>query len=177
MPRPFLDIIDLDESHSPAILSIFNEAILNTTALYDYAPRPPESMTAWFAAKRVGGYPVIGAESPDGTLLGFATYGPFRPFPAYKYTVEHSLYIEKSHRAQGLGRILLERLIARAQSQDYHTLIGVIDSENTASIHLHEILGFRRCAEMREAGYKFNRWLDVVFYQLILPTPRNPADG
>jgi L-amino acid N-acyltransferase len=166
-----------DERHSPAILAIFNEAIVNTTVVYDYVPRPPESMDAWFAAKRKGRYPVIGAESADGTLMGFASYGPFRHFPAYKYTVEHSVYVEKSHRGKGLGRILLRRIIDAAQAQDFHTMIGVIDAENAVSIRLHETFGFKRCASIRHAAFKFDRWLDLLMYQLILPTPEKPVDG
>jgi phosphinothricin acetyltransferase len=176
MKREAVNFVDCDERHAPAILAIFNDAIVNTTVVYDYVPRPPESMDAWFAAKRKGNFPVIGIEAEDSALIGFATYGSFRHFPAYKYSVEHSVYVEKSHRGKGLGRILLQRIIEAAQAQDYHTMIGVIDSENAASMRLHEAFGFEKCATLREVAFKFNRWLDIVFYQKILPTPEKPVD-
>lgn len=124
-------------AHAEAILAIFNEAIATSTALYDYQPRTADSMVAWFAAKAAGNYPVIGAIDPDGTLLGFASYGPFRAFPAYKYSVEHSIYVHREHRGQGLGRALLERLVEAARAQDLHMLVGVIDMANSGSIALH----------------------------------------
>jgi len=170
-------VIECDRTHAAAILEILNEVILNTTAIYDYQPRTPEMMQAWFAAKQRGRYPVIGVVDESDRLLGFGSYGPFRPWPAYKYTVEHSLSVERSQRRRGVGRMLLTELIARARSQDYHVLIGGIDAENAASIGLHRELGFEPCAHIRAAGFKFNRWLDLVLYQLVLPTPARPVDG
>ncbi|WP_374486187.1 N-acetyltransferase family protein [Zoogloea sp.] len=163
--------------HGDAILAIFNEAIATSTALYDYQPRTRDSMTAWFAAKAAGNYPVIGAVDEAGTLLGFASYGPFRAFPAYKYTVEHSVYVHRDHRGKGLGRSLLEHLIEAATAQDYHLLVGVIDMANTASIALHEQLGFAHGGTLKEVGFKFGRWLDVGFYQRRLDSPQQPVDG
>lgn len=165
------------EHHADAILAILNEAIVTSTALYDYQPRTADSMTAWFAAKAAGRYPVIGAVDAAGTLLGFASYGPFRAFPAYKYTVEHSIYVDREHRGRGLGWALLERLIEAARGQDVHVLVGVIDMANTGSIALHEQLGFTHSGTIREAGFKFGRWLDVGFYQRVLDTPAHPIDG
>lgn len=94
-----------EDRHAGAILAIFNEAIVNSTALYDYKPRAPETMGPWFATKRSNGFPVIGVEDAEGKLLGFASYGSFRAWPAYKYTVEHSIYIDKDHRGAGLGHM------------------------------------------------------------------------
>ncbi|MFI4867749.1 MAG: GNAT family N-acetyltransferase [Steroidobacterales bacterium] len=170
-------IMACDRSHAGAILGILNEAIENSTALYDYRARTPAMMQAWFDSKEKARYPVIGAVDDAGQLLGFGSYGPFRAWPAYKYTVEHSLYVERSHRGQGVGRLLLAELIAAAKRQDYHTLIGGIDSQNAASIALHRRLGFEQCAHIRQAGFKFNRWLDLQFYQLVLNTPAHPVDG
>ena len=110
--------------HSAPILAIFNEAIANSTALYDYRPRAAESMVGWFEAKTKGRYPVIGIEDDSGTLVGFGSYGAFRAWPAYKYTVEHSIYIDSRFRGQGHGRVLLEALIAAAVEQDYHVMVG-----------------------------------------------------
>jgi L-amino acid N-acyltransferase len=170
-------IIDCDESYSSAILAILNEAIVNSKALYDYSPRSIDSMTDWFAAKRRGNYPVIGIVSDAGELMGFATYGTFRDKPAYKYTVEHSLYIAQDRRGQGIGKLLLGALIQRAIEQDYHVMVGGIDSTNAASIALHERFDFQHVATMKEVGFKFGRWLDLCFYQLQLDTPTRPVDG
>ncbi len=163
--------------HSAAILSIFNDAIANSTALYDYKPRAPESMVTWFEAKMRGRYPVIGIENETGELMGFASYGPFRAWPAYKYSVEHSIYVDAKCRGRGLGRVLLKEIIAAAQDQDYHVMVGGIDAANAVSIHLHESLGFEHCGTVKQAGFKFGRWLDLAFYQLILRTPATPVDG
>jgi phosphinothricin acetyltransferase len=163
--------------HAAAILAIFNDAILNSTSVYDYKPRTMAFMEMWFESKAKGGYPVVGLEDEDGTLMGFATYGPFRAWPAYKYSIEHSVYVEKRFRGRGLAKRLMEELIARATAQDYHTMIGGIDAANTASVALHRSLGFTHCASIKHAGFKFGRWLDLEFYQLLLPTPAEPRDG
>ena len=163
--------------HASAILSILNEAIANSTALYDYQPRTPAMMQAWFEAKTKGNFPVIGAVNDTGELLGFASYGTFRAWPAYKYSVEHSVYIDPRFRRQGVGRTLLLEVITAATAQDFHMLIGGIDAANTASIALHRSLGFSHCASIKEAGFKFGRWLDLEFYQQILPSPTHPIHG
>ena len=164
------------DEHGRAILGILNEAIVNSTALYDYSPRPPEAMAAWFKAKEAGRYPVIGALQ-SGELAGFATYGGFRAWPAYKYSIEHSVYVHKDHRRQGVGAALLGELIAQARAQDYHCMVGGIDIANTGSIALHEKLGFRHAGTIRHAGFKFGRWLDLGFWQLLLDAPAQPRDG
>jgi phosphinothricin acetyltransferase len=171
-----MKIAECTFQQAPEILAIFNEAIANSTALYDYQPRTMANMEAWFDAKRHGKYPVIGAFADDGVLMGFASYGTFRAWPAYKYSVEHSVYVRKENRGHGLGKLLLGEIIEAAQKQEYHTIIGVIDSANQTSIHLHQSAGFSQCASIKQAGYKFGRWLDVVYYQLILPTPTHPTE-
>ena len=165
------------ERHAEAIRDILNEAIAHSTALYDYQPRSEQSMRAWFEAKRAGGYPVLGVEDHAGTLLGFGSYGSFRAWPAYKYTVEHSVYVHRDHRGRGLGELLMRELIASARRDDLHALIGGIDAANSASIALHQRLGFRHVGTLPQVGFKFGRWLDLAFYQLLLDTPRNPVDG
>lgn len=166
-----------EERHAGEILEIFNEAIVNSTALYDYKPRAPESMAPWFATKRSHGFPVLGIEDESGRLMGFASYGTFRAWPAYKYSVEHSIYIHRDHRGAGLGRRLLQALIEAAGERDVHTMIGGIDATNAASIALHQRLGFTHAGTIREAGFKFGRWLDLAFYQRVLATPLQPVDG
>jgi phosphinothricin acetyltransferase len=170
-----MHIIHCDESFSEQILSILNDIIVTSTAIYDYQPRSIDSMAAWFGAKRKDNYPVIGAVSEGGELLGFASYGVFRAWPAYKYSVEHSVYVAAPHRGQGIGKRLLQRIVEEAESQNYHVLVGGIDSENAASIALHRALGFQHAGTIRQAGFKFGKWLDLALYQLILRTPLNPV--
>ena len=165
------------DEHAQAILDILNDAIVSSTALYDYVPRPLESMRTWFAAKQAEGFPVIGAVDGQGRLLGFASYGVWRAFPAYKYTVEHSLYVHRDHRGRGLGRALLGRLVERAIDQQFHVLVGAIDAANAGSLRLHAAMGFTPAGTIRQAGFKFGRWLDLVFVQRVLATPGQPVDG
>ena len=172
-----MQILRCDESYSGQILAILNDAILNSTALYDYKPRPLQSMEAWFAGKRKGKYPVIGAVSENGELLGFASYGVFRAWPAYKYSVEHSVYVAAPHRGKGIGKCLLRRIIEEAEAQSFHVLIGGIDSQNTVSIVLHRTMGFEHVGTIRQVGFKFGIWLNLDLYQLILKTPSSPVDG
>lgn len=165
-----------DENQLPEILEIFNEAILHSTALYDYQPRTMENMQTWYTAKLQGNYPIIGVFDPEDQLLGFTSYGSFRNWPAYKYSVEHSIYIRSDRRGKGLGKLLLREIIKSAEEQDYHVLIGGIDASNTASIHHHEKEGFVWSGTIKQAGYKFGKWLDLSFYQLILNTPVLPVE-
>ncbi len=164
-------------AHAAAILAIFNDAIANSTALYEYQPRTLETMSQWFKNKSAGGFPVIGALDDDGQFLGFASYGTFRAFPANKYTVEHSVYVDTQHRGKGVGKALLQEIIRIAQSKQLHVLVGGIDSTNSASIALHLQLGFTHSGTLKQVGFKFDRWLDLAFYQLTLPTPATPNDG
>jgi len=165
------------ERHATPILEILNQAIVSSTALFDYKPRAPETMVEWFRAKTARQFPVLGAVAGDGTLAGFATYGTFRSWPAYKYTVEHSVYVQEKHRRQGVARALMTRLIAAAEEQSYHVMVGGIDATNAASIALHVELGFVQCGVIHQAGFKFGRWLDLAFYELRLRTPTAPVDG
>jgi len=164
-----------ERQHACAILDIFNDAILTSTALYDYKPRHIDSMAPWFATKLTHDFPVIGLEDEQGTLLGFASYGTFRAWPAYKYSVEHSIYIHQDHRGHGLGTVLLNALIDAAREREVHALIGAIDANNRSSIALHEKNGFRHTGTMPQLAWKFDRWLDLAFYQLLLPTPLTPV--
>ncbi|TAG82484.1 MAG: N-acetyltransferase family protein [Burkholderiales bacterium] len=165
------------DAHAAAILAIFNDAIANSTALYEYKPRTMETMKAWFATKEANRFPVIGAVDDRGALMGFASYGNFRAFPANKYTVEHSVYVEKSHRGKGVSLVLMEAIIQKARAANLHTLIGGIDATNEVSIAVHKKMGFEHAGTIRHAAFKFGRWLDLAFYQLILETPLAPVDG
>ena len=163
--------------HAAAILDIFNDAILTSTALYDYQPRSMATMEAWFEAKQKGDYPVLGLENDQGELIAFGSYGSFRAFPAYKYSVEHSVYVHKDHRGKGLGLQVMQALISHAKQQDKHAMIGAIDATNQSSIALHERLGFRHVGTLPQVGFKFGKWLDLLLYQLVLETPLQPNDG
>lgn len=165
------------DRYAEQILEIMNEAIVSSTALYDYYRRTPESMIRWFQAKEQSNFPVIGLADAGGCLMGFASYGQFRDWPAYKYTVEHSVYVRTGVRAKGLGTRLLKALIQRAQEQGYHVMVGGVDRSNDASVRLHTKLGFVHVGTLNEVGYKFGRWLDLSFYVLTLPTPTSPTDG
>jgi L-amino acid N-acyltransferase YncA len=166
-----------DRGYADQILAIFNEAILNSTALWDYKARTPAMMASWFDVKEAGDYPVIGFVDEANTLLAFGSYGVFRAFPAYKYTVEHSVYVEASHRGRGLGTKMLEQILRTADQRGYHTVIGAIATENQASIAAHRKVGFEPCGTIRQAGFKFGRWIDLSFYQRLLSGPAQPQDG
>ncbi len=155
------------EEHGQQIMDIFNEVIGSSTALYEYQPRSMNTMRSWFETKSAGNFPVIGLID-QGNVLGFASYGAFRPQPAYQYTVEHSVYIHSAHRGHGYGKLLLEEIIKVARADQMRSTIGVIDAQNLVSIRLHEQLGFKQVGLIPEAGFKFDRWLDAAIYQLML---------
>jgi phosphinothricin acetyltransferase len=151
----------------PAILEIYNDVILNTTAVYDYIPHSLERRREWFNDKKTEGYPVFVAQE-DEVLLGFSSIGPFRKWEAYKFSVENSVYVSNEHRGKGVGKLLLQPLIDAARSLQLHTIVAGIDATNEASIALHKKFGFEEVAHFKEVGYKFGRWLDLKFLQLIL---------
>ncbi len=163
--------------HAASILEIFNEAIANTTALYAYQPRTIEFMLEWFTAKTKDDYPILGCLDDHGRVAGFASYGPFRQWPAYKYTIENSVYVHRDFRGRGVALQLMTSLIEKAVEQEYHTMIAGIDENNKASIALHEKLGFFHSGTIQHAGYKFSQWQNLAFYQLLLPTPVHPHEG
>ena len=158
------------------ILDIYNDAILNTTAVYTYKPYTLENRQIWYEQKMAEGYPILVFEQ-DHKVAGFATFGPFRPSAAYKYSIEHSVYVNKEYRQMGIGTSLLKELIAIAKDREYMTLVAGIDADNVKSIAMHEKFGFVHSGTIKKAGYKFNRWLDLAFYHLELGGPKNPSEG
>nr|WP_314838962.1 GNAT family N-acetyltransferase [uncultured Flavobacterium sp.] len=150
-----------------AILEIINYNILHSTALYDYNTRTLEQQMSILADKQSKNFPVIVAEI-DGVVVGFGMYSEFRFREAYKFTVEHSVYVSQDHHGKGIGKLLLEELIVLAKRQNLHTMIAVIDSENQSSVEFHEKFGFKTVGIIKESGFKFDRWLHSVFMQLIL---------
>lgn len=163
------------ENDLKEILTIYNDIIINTTAVYDYRPHTPEMRTAWFEAKKKDGYPVFVAEEND-QILGFSSIGPFRAWAAYKYSVENSVYVAAAHRGKGIGKLLIPPVIEAAKKKDLHAIIAGIDASNLASIVLHKSFGFEEVAHFKQVGYKFGRWLDLKFFELILITPEHPNE-
>jgi len=163
-----MSLIRCDLHHVEAIRSILNDVILTSTASYDYEPKSADWIRSWFQTKLDSRLPVFGIQTADGDLIAYASFGPFRPWAAYRYTIEHSIYVHRDYQGQGLGRTLLQTLITTAIDDGFHTMIGGIDGANMASIRLHQSLGFSKCGEIREAGFKFDRWLDLHFYQRFL---------
>jgi len=157
------------------ILTIYNDAILTTTATYDCQIQTIEERKLWFANKAEHGYSVLVYEESN-RVVGFTTYGPFRTKAAYKYTIEHSVYVRSEFRGRGIGTVLLKELIKHAQAKEYATLIAAIDADNENSIKIHEKLGFHYAGTIKRAGYKFGKWLDLAFYQLALAGPRIPTE-
>lgn len=150
-----------------AILEIVNYNILNTTAVYDYNIKSFSEIEQWFTDKQNAGWPVLVA-AVDGSVAGYATYGTFRTKEGYKYTIEHSVYVSPEHNGKGIGGKLLEALIKLAKLEGYHTMIGCIDAENTVSIAFHKKYGFTQAGLLKQSAFKFGKWLDLVFMQLIL---------
>ncbi len=155
------------KSDATAILDIINYNILNATALYDYTIRSLEQQESILESKIQSGFPVIIAEN-NGEVVGFGMYSEFRFREAYKFTVEHSVYVNQTNQGLGIGKLLLTELIQLAKKQGLHTMIGVIDAENQNSIAFHHQFGFKTVGIIKESGFKFGRWLDSVFVQLIL---------
>jgi L-amino acid N-acyltransferase len=165
------------ETDLPEILEIYNHVILNTTAVYAYEPHTLEMRMDWFESKVRDGYPLFVAEDA-GRVVGLSTYGPFRAWPAYKYTVENSVYVAADRRGKGIARLLMSPLIVAACVQGYHAIIASVDAMNEPSLRLHRSLGFEEVAHFRQVSYKFGRWLDLKFLELLLPdSPAQPMEG
>lgn len=163
------------EKDIPEMLSIYNDIILNTTAVYDYKPHTLEMRQAWYKTKQEQGFPVFVADD-QGSVAGFSSIGPFRAWAAYKYSVENSVYVAAAKRGKGIGKLLIPPLIEAARQLQMHTVIAGIDAANESSIRLHRGFGFEETAHFKQVGYKFGRWLDLKFFQLILNTPDKPAE-
>lgn len=163
------------EEDLSAILTIYNHAIETTTAVFDYRPHTLQMRSEWFHAKQSANLPVVVAVDND-EIVGFATYGPFRAWPAYKYTIEHSVYVASNARRRGVGRTLVREIVSIASRNQIHNVIAGIVSDNLSSLQLHRSLGFVDAGCVHEVGYKFGRWLDLMFLELLLDTPRLPEE-
>lgn len=159
----------------PAILDIYNDVIQNTTAVYSYRPHTLAMRQQWFAERAEKNFPVFVFDA-EGTVAGFSSYGHFRVWPAYKYTVENSVYVHPDFRGKGMARQLIGSLVDDAIEKNHHAMIAGIDSTNNISIRLHEHLGFTEVAHFRQVGFKFGRWLDLKFFERLLSTPAHPTE-
>lgn len=164
------------ENDLMGILEIYNDAIINTTAIYAYEPHDIEERKQWYYERKQNKQPVLVYEE-DNKVVGFATFEQFRSYPAYKYSLEHSVYVHKDYRKRGIGIKLMKELIEAANELGYAIMVAAIDSENHGSIELHKKLGFEYAGTIESAGFKFERWLDLVFYELKLDGAKNPVEG
>ncbi|HBT67343.1 MAG TPA: GNAT family N-acetyltransferase [Agrobacterium sp.] len=149
------------------IMEIYNDAVLNTTAIWNEVLVDLDNRKEWFSARKSRGFPVIVAIL-DGQVAGYASYGDWRAFDGYRHTREHSVYVHKDARGHGIGKKLMQALIDHASGNDVHVLTAAIESENHASIRLHESLGFSVVGRFSEVGTKFGRWLDLTCMELKL---------
>ena len=149
----------------PALLDIYNEVIANTTAVYALVPGTLAERHAWFKARVEGGYPVLVAEGSEG-IGGYSSFGDARgTWSTYRYSVEHSVHVHAGWRGKGVGTQLVRTLFPLAAAMGTHVMIGAVDASNSASLRMHEQIGFERAAHFREVGHKFGRWLNLVFVQ------------
>jgi phosphinothricin acetyltransferase len=160
-------IRDARDNDLPEILGIYNDVILTTTAIYDETVSTLEQRRAWFDARRSQGLPVLVGEEA-GEVIGFSSFGEWRARWGYRFTVEHTVHVRADRRGRGYGGALIEALFPRAASMNMHMMIGHIDSAATASLRLHEKLGFERVGFYREVAQKFDRWLDLVAVQKVI---------
>jgi L-amino acid N-acyltransferase YncA len=152
------------EADLPAILAIYNDAVANTTAIWNDGFADLDNRRQWYEGRRRLSYPVLVATLDD-AVIGYASFGDFRAFDGYRFTVENSVYVAEPARRKGAASALLAALIERAGAIGKHVMIAGIAGENEISIHLHARHGFVETARMPEVGFKFGRWLDLVFMQ------------
>jgi phosphinothricin acetyltransferase len=164
---------DAVEADIPAITEIYNSVILTSTAIYRDLPVTLEDRVNDWKGRVAAGYPFLVAVEGD-TVLGYATFGDFRAWPGYRFTVEGTLHIREGVRGKGIGTLLLHELVARGSAIGKHMLIAGVDAENAASIGFLTRFGFVSAGILRQVGFKFNRYLDLHFLQYELNTlPKN----
>lgn len=163
-----MTIRDAVESDMAAIAAIYNEVLANSTAIFNEQPTTAEERLDWWRGRCRQGFPTLVAD--DGAVTGYASYGDFRSWPGYRYTVEHSVHIRAGQRGRGVGTELMRTLIERARQAEKHVMVGGIDADNAASLRFHQRLGFEQVAHLREVGFKFGRFLDLIFVQRVLGT-------
>jgi L-amino acid N-acyltransferase YncA len=163
-----MEIRAAESADLPAILGIYNDAVLNLTATYDCELQSLGARAAWYAEHQREGYPVFVAEDEPGRVLGWSSLSKFRPRPGYRFTGEDSIYVAADWRGKGVGRLLLLPVIGAARKMGLRAIMAGIDAESQASRRLHARFGFEQVAYLKEVGFKFGRWLDVVYMELLL---------
>jgi L-amino acid N-acyltransferase len=158
----------------PSILEIYNDAVLTTTATYDYEPRPLQHRIQWFEDHEKINFPVFVAEDDSGKIIGWSSLNKYHDRPGYRFTTENSIYVAAYARGNGVGKLLLEPLVASARELGLRAIIAVIDAQNEASVRLHTRFGFVEVGRFKSVGFKFGRWLDVTYMELLLPEPATP---
>ena len=156
------------EADLPGILDIYNDAVLHTTASYDYEPRTLEHRRTWFKDHQRDNYPVFVAVEKDGLVAGWSALNPYHARIGYRFTSENSVYVAANRRGQGIGRALLGPLLEAGKARGLHAILAVIDADNEASIRLHAQFGFEKVGLFKQVGFKFGRWLDVVYMEKLL---------
>ena len=162
-----MNVRHANENDLPGMLAIYNDIILNTTAVWQYDPHTLEMRQEWLAIKKELGHPVFVAEEQGG-IVGFSTFGPFRQWQGYRFTVENSVYVAAASRGRGISKLLMPPLIDAAREMNIHAIVAGIEASNEVSIALHKKFGFIEVAHFKEVGYKFGRWMDLKFLELIL---------
>jgi len=152
------------EADLPTILAIYNDAVVNTAAIWNDDLVDLDNRIAWFRTRTGQGFPVLVAVEGE-RVLGYASYGDFRAFQGYRFTVENSIYVAGEARGKGAGSALLTALVDAARAQGKHMMVAGIEAGNAVSLRLHEKQGFVETARMPELGFKFGRYLDLVFLQ------------
>ena len=162
-----MEIRHATEADLASMLAIYNDVVATSTAIYRDDPMPLDEYQAWWRSRVAQGYPVLIAVE-DGATIALASFGDFRAWPGYRFTVEHSVHVRADRRSHGVGTTLVRALIDRARELGKHVMIAGVDADNAASLRFHARLGFERVAHFREVGFKFGRRLDLVFLQRIL---------
>jgi L-amino acid N-acyltransferase YncA len=163
-----MHIRDAEDADLPGIREIYNDAALNSTAIWNDHAATLEERQQWLAQRRAENCPVLVALDEDGQVVGYATFRQWRPFDGFRYSVENSVYVRDNHRGSGIGHALMAELIQRARQLGMHVMVAGIESGNRASIHMHQQLGFIHIGQFREVGRKFDQWLDLTFMQLTI---------
>ena len=162
-----MDIRQASSDDLPGLLAICNDVIATSTAIFSEQPSSLDDRQQWLDERTARGYPVLVAADASG-VLGYASFGDFRSWPGYRFSVEHSVHVRADSRGRGIGSALVTALLPRAAALGKHVMIAGIDADNAASLRMHERLGFERVAHLKEVGWKFGRWLDLVFMQRTL---------
>lgn len=159
-------IVPAHDEHLQEITEIYNEAVRNTTATFDAHPKTLDEQRSWMN-EHGGKHPIVVAVC-RGEVVGWGSLSRFSDRKCYENAVEDSVYVRKEFRGRGIGRMILRRLIGEARKAGHHAIVARLDAGNEASIALHREMGFEQVGYLKEVGYKFGRWLDVVMMEIVL---------